>query len=107
MDEAKSIFEIKIKRDDNSKAFGQPVISKMKPILYDHGINRSGAFGGAIYGNYCCRLMFNANSIVGYLMDCLLAYDSKIHAISDHKIKQFRDTIIFFLRLWVAISVVC
>ena len=48
MAEAKNRFEIERKRDDNSKVFGQPVRANMDSILYDHGINKSGAFGGAI-----------------------------------------------------------
>ena len=52
--EAKNRFEIEIKRDDNSKAFGQLVRAKMESILYDHGINYIGAFVGAIGGNDCC-----------------------------------------------------
>ena len=46
--EAKNRYEVEIKRDENSKAFGYPVRSEMDFILYDHGINKIGAFGGAI-----------------------------------------------------------
>ena len=51
------------------KAFGQPVRSNMDSILYGHGINKSGAFGGAIYGNDCFWLISNSESIVGELMN--------------------------------------
>ena len=67
MAEAKNRFEIERKRDDNSKAFVQPVRSNMDSILYDHGINKSGAFGGVIYGNDCRRLISSSKSIVGEL----------------------------------------
>ena len=96
MAEAKNRFEIERKRDDNSKAFGQPVRANMDSILYDHGINKSVAFGGAIDGNNCCQFMSNAESIVGELMDCVLASNSRIYGISDHKIKQVCDKMIFF-----------
>ena len=51
--EANNRFEIEINQDENSKAFGQPVRANMDSILYGHGIDKSGAFGGAIYGNDC------------------------------------------------------
>ena len=69
----------------------------MDSILYDHGIDKSGAFGGAVDGNDCRRLMSNAESIFGDLMDFLLASNSRINGISDHKIKQVCEKIIFFL----------
>ena len=70
----------------------------MESILYDHGIDTSGTFGGAIDGNYYLRLMYNVESIVGGIMDFVLASDSRIDRISNHKIKQACDTIIFFLQ---------
>ena len=60
----------------------------MDSILYDHSFNKIGAFGVSIYGNDCCRLMFNVESIFGELMDFVLASDSRIYGIIDHKIKQ-------------------
>ena len=54
--EANNKFEIERKRDDSLISFGQPVRAKMESILYEHGIYESGAFGGIIYGNDCCRL---------------------------------------------------
>ena len=42
--------------------------------------------------------MSNAESIVGDIMDFLLASDSRVDGISDHQIKQFCDTIIFSLQ---------
>ena len=98
MAEANNRFDIERNRDENSKAFGQPVRAKMDSIFYDHGIDKSGAFGGAIDGNDCCRLMSNAESIFGELVDVLLASDSRIDGLSDHQIKQVRDTIVFFLQ---------
>ena len=53
LEEAKNQFEIERRQDNNSKAFGQSFISKIDSILYDHGINKSGAFGGTIYVNDC------------------------------------------------------
>ena len=69
LSEARNQFEIERKRDYNSKAFGQPVRAKMDSIFYYHGIDRSGAFGGAIDGNYCYQWMPNTKSIFGELMD--------------------------------------
>ena len=85
--EANNRFEIERKQDDNSKVFGQPVRANMDSILYEHGINKSGAFGGAIDGNDCCRLMSNAESIVGELMDFVLSFNARIDGISDYQIK--------------------
>ena len=51
--EAKNLFDIEIKKDDNYKVFGQPIKAKMDYILYGHGINKNGAFGGAIDRNDC------------------------------------------------------
>ena len=53
MTEANNLFEIEIKLYDNLNAFGQPVRANMDSILYEFGINKSGAFGGALDGNYC------------------------------------------------------
>ena len=94
--EANNKFEIERKLDENSKSFGQPVMVNMDSKLYDHGIDKSGAFGGVIDENYCLRLMSNAESIVGELMDCVLASNSRIYGISDYKIKQVCDKMIFF-----------
>ena len=91
-------FDIEIKRDENSKAFGQTVKAKMEYILYDHGIDNSGAFGGAIDGNDYCQLMYNAESIFGDLMDFVLASHSSIDGISGHQIKQVCAINIFFLQ---------
>ena len=40
----------------------------MDSILYDLGIDKSNALGGAIYGNDCQRLMYNAESIFGEII---------------------------------------
>ena len=40
--------------------------------------------------------MSNAYSIVGELMDFVLASDSRIYGINNHQIKQVCDTIILF-----------
>ena len=69
MAESKNRFEIERNQDDNLKAFCEPVRDSMDSILYDHNIDKSGAFGAAIYGNYCCLLMSNADSIFGEIMD--------------------------------------
>ena len=82
MAETNDIFYIERKRDENPKAFGQPVRAKMDSILYNHDIDRSGAIGGAIYGNYYHQLMSNAESIVGDIVDFVLASDSRIYVIS-------------------------
>ena len=95
--EAKNRFEIEIKRDDNSKWFGQPVRANMDSILYDHGINKSGAFVGDIDGYKWLWLVSYADSIVGELMVFSLASNSRIDRISYHQIKQVYGTIIFFL----------
>ena len=50
LEEAKNKFEIYRRQDNNSKAFGQSVRSKIDSIFYDHGINKSGAFVGDIDG---------------------------------------------------------
>ena len=76
-------------------------------ILYDRSIDKSGVFSSDIYGNVCCQLMSNTESIVGEIMDFALESDSRIDGISDHQFKQVCDTIILFCRLWVCISVVC
>ena len=57
--DANNRFYIERKRYDNLKAFCHPVRAKMDSILYDHGINKNGAFGGAIDENDCRRLMSN------------------------------------------------
>ena len=67
--EANNIFQIEIKRDDNLKAFFQPVRAKMGYILYDHGIDKRGTFGDTIDGNDCHRLISDAESIFGELVD--------------------------------------
>jgi hypothetical protein len=55
---------------ENTKEFGQPVHAKLDETLFEHGIDRSGMFGGAIDGNACRRLMANAgDSIVGSIHD--------------------------------------
>ena len=96
--EANNKFEIERKLDENSKSFGQPVMVNMDSKLYDHDIDKSGAFGGVIDENYCLQLMSNSESIVGELMDFLLAQNSRIYGISDHKIKEVCDTIVFFFQ---------
>ena len=53
LSEANNKFEIEIKRDENPKAFGQPVRSKMDFILYDHDIYKSASFGSTIDRNDC------------------------------------------------------
>ena len=72
MSEAKNLFDIEIKRYENLKALGHPVRSNMDSILYDHGINKIGAFGGSVDGNDCHRMIYNSESAVGDIMDFLL-----------------------------------
>ena len=69
LSETNNEFDIERKWDENSKSFGQPFWSNTDYILYDDGIDRSGAFGGAIEGNYCYQWMPNTKSIFGELMD--------------------------------------
>ena len=45
------------------------MIIQKHSILYDHGINTSDEFGVAIDENECRRLMSNAESIVGEIMN--------------------------------------
>ena len=87
MEEAKNRFEIERKLDDNSKAFGQPVISNMESILYDNGIYKIVAFVGAIDVNYCRRLISNAESIFEKIIYFVLSSYSRIYEINDHQIK--------------------
>ena len=82
MAETNDIFDIERKRDENPKAFGQPVRSNMDSILYNHDIDRSGAIGGAIYGSDYHQLMSNAESIVGDIVDFVLESDLRIYVIS-------------------------
>ena len=96
--ETKNRFDRERKQDENPKEFGQPVRSNMDSEFYDHGIDKSDAFGGVIYGNDCLRLMSNAESIFGELINFILAPNSRIDGISDHQIKQVCDKIIFFLQ---------
>eukprot|EP00957_Ditylum_brightwellii_P136516 10411055-Ditylum_brightwellii.AAC.1 len=73
----KKQLDAKKKEDVNSKAHKQPIQAKMDEILYKYGIDRSGAFGGAIDGNGCSRLMGNAAPIIGELMEFVLASQSR------------------------------
>ena len=50
--------------DDNLKAFGQPLHSKIDDILRKYGIDRAAQFRGDIEGNGCRKLMENSISIV-------------------------------------------
>jgi hypothetical protein len=71
---------------ENTKEFGQPVHAKLDEILFKHGIDRSGMFGGAIDGNACRRLMANATSIVSEIRDFVIGHESRISGISDNHI---------------------
>ena len=96
--DAKNWFEIEGKRDEDSKLFCQTVKDNMDSILYGRGINKIGVFIGSIDVNDCHKLMSNAESIFGELMDFVSASDSRIDEIIDHQIKQVYETIIFFLQ---------
>jgi hypothetical protein len=77
------------KKDDrNSKSMGQPLRSQFDDVLYKHGIDRSGMFGGAIDGNACRRLMANADAIVSEFLQIALASESKVAGISDDLIRS-------------------
>jgi hypothetical protein len=88
---AKEKLSTEKKLDANSKAFGQPVHAKLDEILYKHGIDRSGMFGGAIDGNACRRLMGQASSIVSEIQDFVLQQESRIAGITDDSIRAVCD----------------
>lgn len=66
------------KKEENGKAFGQPLNAKMDDILRKHGIDRGHVFGGDIDGNACRRLMENASSIVDDI-------ESYVHGLTTQK----------------------
>ena len=54
---AKEMFEQEAKKDENSKAFGQPIRKKIEQIIKKHGgIDKGAAFGGDLQGNACRKL---------------------------------------------------
>ena len=61
---AREVFEREASKDENSKAFGQPVRKKIEEILKKHGIDKGAAFGGDLQGNACRKLMEKASTIV-------------------------------------------
>ena len=61
---SKETFEREAAKDENSKAFGQPIRKAIEQILKKHGIDKGAAFGGDIQGNACRKLMEKAGAIV-------------------------------------------
>jgi hypothetical protein len=62
-------------------------------IIFEHGIDRSGMFCGAINGNVCRRLMANADSIVGAgICDFVLGQETRIGGTSDDLISMMFAT---------------
>ena len=87
------------KKPENSKAWGQPLRSKLDDILFEHGIDRSAAFGGALDGNDCRKLMGQASSILGefreYILNSPIA--RRTEGVSDEKIIEIVDFHIKYL----------
>jgi hypothetical protein len=96
--EAKKQFEMEQRQEENSKAWGQPIRAKVDEIMYNHGIDRSAAFGGKIDGNDCRRLMANADTIVGEVMEFVLTSESKVEGMSDDLIRQVCEAHKFYLQ---------
>jgi hypothetical protein len=84
--EAKKRLVVEQGKEENSKAWGQPIRAKVDEVMYNHGIDRSAAFGGKIDGNDCRRLMGNAHTIVQEVMEFVLASESKVEGMSDELI---------------------
>ena len=61
---SKEIFEREASKDENSKAYGQPIRKKIEEILKNHRVDKGAAFGGKLQGNACRRLMADARLIV-------------------------------------------
>ena len=61
------------RESENSKTFGQPLHAKTEELLAKHGTDRQGAFGGAIDGNDCRRLMAQAPSFIEEAVDHVIA----------------------------------
>ena len=59
------MFEQEAKKDENSKAFGQPIRKKIEQIIKKHGgIDKGAAFGGDLQGNACRKLIKKARSTI-------------------------------------------
>ena len=66
---SKEAFEREASKDENSKAFGQPIRKKIEAVLKKHGIDKGAAFGGNLQGNACRKLMQKASTIVDEIKD--------------------------------------
>jgi hypothetical protein len=88
LSDAKETLAKEKKIEANTKAFGQPVHAKLDEILFEHGIDRSGMFGGAIDGNACRKLMAHAESIINEIRDFVLQQESRIAGITDEAISD-------------------
>jgi hypothetical protein len=91
LSDAKKRFEIEKGKEENSKAWGQPIRAKVDEVMYNHGIDRSAAFGGKIDGNDSRRLMANADTIIQEVMEFVLASESKVEGMSDELIRQVSE----------------
>ena len=60
----KETFDQEASKDENSKAYGQPIRKGIEQILKKHGIDKGAAFGGDLQGNACRKLMEKANMII-------------------------------------------
>ena len=60
----KETFNQEASKDENSKAYGQPIRKGIEQILKRHGIDKGAAFGGDLQGNACRKLMEKAATIV-------------------------------------------